>query len=45
MNYNEYKQKLDDVISDTSKFIKLKKHTTESLKKKLNKIIKCENAQ
>ena len=44
MNYSDYKQKLDDIISDKSKFIQLKKDPTESLKKKLNNIIKCENA-
>ena len=39
MSTTEYQQKIDNILSDTTKFIKIKKDTTEQLKTKVNGLI------
>ncbi|KAK3893648.1 hypothetical protein Pcinc_002561 [Petrolisthes cinctipes] len=44
MDTKEYYEKMDPILSDTSKFKKITRYPTEALKKKLNKLIKTTNA-
>ncbi|XP_050738488.1 uncharacterized protein LOC127009435 [Eriocheir sinensis] len=43
MNTSEYMDKMDDILKDETKFTKITKDPTESLKKKLNKLISTSN--
>ncbi|XP_076069748.1 uncharacterized protein LOC143041624 [Oratosquilla oratoria] len=43
MNTSEYLDKMDTILSDETKFKKISKDPTESLKKKLNKLITINN--
>ncbi|KAG0701615.1 hypothetical protein GWK47_002903 [Chionoecetes opilio] len=43
INTSEYLNKIDDILSDTTKFAKINKDPTEALKLKINKLINKNN--
>ena len=45
LDANDYTDKISDIISDTSKFQKIRADPTDSLKKKVNKLIAVANAE
>ena len=44
MNKNDYQDKINNILSDSSKFIKIEKDPTESLKQQANNLISTLNA-
>ena len=44
LNREEYISKINEILSDTSKFKIIKKNPTENIKRKLNKLISVQNA-
>ena len=44
LDKKEYSDKINAILSDTSKFQKIRADPTDSLKKKVNKLISCANA-
>ena len=40
---DEYLEKMDNILSDTSKFVKIKRNPTDEIKKKVNTTIKAIN--
>ena len=44
MNKNEYVDKINDILSDRTKFKQIKRNPIQNLKKKANKLIEALNA-